>query len=138
VIEKDEQIQKFFELCESSSFSHREELLRGVNAGEYLFESYSNSEVPTQQLLGTYSFRANHLAEKQGKHAQTLRNDTLKFVEELEKFPNDKVKFWHFSINESSQYTVFENVNSQKILGCIRNVDKRKVSESEWEKLWNE
>ncbi|MDQ3130167.1 MAG: hypothetical protein M3Q99_05330 [Acidobacteriota bacterium] len=136
--EKDEQIQKFIELCENSSFPHDEELLRGINMGEYLLEGFSNSQVPAKELAGTYKIKAIIAGRNNANHARRLVSDTLSFVDELEKVPNDKVNFWRFSINELSQYTAFEGVDSRKILGCIMTVDKRKVSESEWEKLWNE
>jgi hypothetical protein len=138
MIEKNEQIQKFIELCGNSSFPHREELLRGINTREYLFESVSNSQVSAKELAGIYKIKAQIAGRNNSDHARRLVGDTLKFVVELEKVPNDNVNFWHFSINESSQYTAFEGIDSQKILGCILTVDKRKVSESEWEKLWNE
>ncbi len=77
-------------------------------------------------------------ARNNSNHARRLVADTLNFIDELEKVPNDKVSSWNFSTNESSDFTLFEGINSQKILGCILTVDKRKVSESDWEKLWSE
>lgn len=136
--EKDGQLQKFFELCENSSFSHQEELLSGIKSINYSLEDKSNSEVPSEQMLDTYQVRAKILAERKGFHAERLKNDTLRFVEELKKAPTDKVNFWRFRINDSSHYICFEGVNSQKILGCILAVNKRKISEDEWGKLWNE
>lgn len=137
MIKQDEQIQKFIELCENSSFPHREELLRGIKAGEYLLENLSNSQVPAKELSGTYRIKAEIAGKNNSFHARRLVNDTLQFVGELENVPDDKVNFWHFAINESSSYVAFEGVSSQRILGCILTVDRRKVSESEWEKLWN-
>ena len=136
--EKDEQIQKFIELCESSSFPHREELLKGIDSSRYVFENFSNSQVSANELAGIYKIKAKIAGRNKNIHANRLVQDTLKFVDELEKVLNDKVNFRHFSIDEASGYTVFESVNSQKILGCILTVNKRKVSESDWEKLWNE
>ncbi|MGI8542874.1 MAG: hypothetical protein ACR2MD_05270 [Aridibacter sp.] len=137
MLERDEKIKSFLELCENSSFSHREELIRGIEADEYLFESYSNSEAPSKQLLNIYTVRAKIVAEKNGNHAKRLKDDILKFTSELKKTPDEKVKSWHFSINESSSYLAFEGINSKKILGCFLIIDKRKVSESEWKNLWS-
>lgn len=134
--DKDQHIQKFIELCESSSFPHQEELLKGIYTGEYLLESVSNSQVSAEDLFGTYKIKAQIASRNKSIHANRLVADTILFVEELEKVPNDKVNFWSFSINETSQYKAFEAVYSQKILGCILTVDKRKVSESDWNKLW--
>lgn len=137
MVGKGEQIQKFIKLCESSSFPHREELLRGIEVGEYLLESFSNSQVPAKELSGTYKIKAEIAGRNNSFHARRLADDTLQLVSELENAPDDKVNFWHFSVNEASHYVCFEGANSNKILGCILTVDKRKVSESEWEKLWN-
>lgn len=137
-MEKDEQLQKFFELCANSSFPHQEELLKGISQSRYTLERFSNSEVSAEELAGNYKIKVKSAARHNSEHAHRLVRDTLKFVNDLEKVPNDKVNFWHFSVDESSGYTVFEGVNSQKILGCILTVDRRKVSESEWEKLWND
>jgi hypothetical protein len=138
MMKKDERIQRFFELCNSSSFPHREELLRGIKAGKYSFTSNSTSEVPSEQMLDIYKVRVDILSEKKSLHAQRLKNDVWMFVNELEKTPNEKVKFWKFSVDESSSYVVFEGSNSQRILGCLLVVDRRKVSEADWQKLWSE
>jgi hypothetical protein len=138
MVENNEQIQKFIKLCENSSFPHKVELLRGIESGEYLFENFSNSQVPAEELVGIYKIKVKSAARHDSNHSRRLVADTLNFIDELEKVPEDKVNFWHFSIDEPSGFTVFEGVNSQKILGCILTVDKRKVSESEWEELWNE
>ena len=136
--DKDKQIQRFIELSKGSAFPHRNELLRGIRAGEYLLERFSNSQVAADELSGIYKIKAKSAGRNNSIHAKRLVDDTLLFVEELEKVPNDKVNFWSFSIDETSQYKAFEGVDSQKILGCILTVDKRKVSESEWNKLWGE
>lgn len=137
-MEKDEQLQRFYELCASSSFPHKEELLKGIKSGDCSLKSSSNSQVLAEELARNYKIKLESAKRHNSRHAQRLVSDTLKFIDELEKNPNDKVNFWHFSLGEPSGFTVFEGINSQKILGCILTVDKRKVSESEWEKLWNE
>ena len=42
------------------------------------------------------------------------------------------------AFDERSSFAVFEGVESGKALGCIYGVDKRKVTESEWDVLWGE
>jgi hypothetical protein len=138
VVEKDEQIKRFFELCENLVFPHREELLRGIETGEYLLKNHSNLKVPSSELLDIYGRRAKHLMKYKSNHAQRLRGEVLIFLDNLEKLSNEKVKFWSFSKDEASSYDIFEGVNSQKILGCFLTVSKEKVAESEWEKLWSE
>lgn len=138
MLEKYEQVQKFIDLCEYSSFPYREELLRGIKAGEYLLESYSVSQIPTGDLADTYKIKAQIAGINNSFHAQRLVRDTLILVEELKKVPDEKVNFWSFSIDRSSQFTAFEGVSSRKVLGCLFTVAKTKVSELEWKKLWNE
>jgi hypothetical protein len=125
-MENNERLQRFFEICENSPFPHREELLSGIKNGEYFLESKSNSEVPAEQLLGIYEVRAEIIGEKKGFQVERLKNDILSFVEELKKVSNEKVTLWHFSIDEASQFFCFEGISSQKILGCLLTVDKRK------------
>lgn len=137
-MEKDEQLQKFFELCKNSSFPHREELLKGIKAGEYLLDSHSDSEISSIQMLDIYRGREEHLSKFKGNHAKRLKQEVSFFVNELEQAIDEEIRSWCFLINESSHYVCFEGINSQKILGCMLTVGKRKVSESEWEKLWNE
>ena len=136
--ERAEDVQRFLRLCENSAFPHREELLNGINSGEYRLESYSHSEVPSESLLETYLVKAKVVAGHVGEHARRLASDTAAFIEELTKVSREKVNFWHFSVNESSGYTLFEGEDCGRILGCIFTVDRRKVSESDWEKLWSE
>lgn len=137
-MENHEYIHKFIELCENSSFPHQVELLRGIENGEYIFERFSDSQVSAKELAKIYKIKVKSAEGHTSIHAQRLVSDTLKFIDELEKVPNDEVNFWHFSIDVSSGFTIFQGVNCQKILGCILTVDKRKVSESAWEKLWRE
>jgi hypothetical protein len=137
-MERDKQVQRFFKLCENSFFPHKKDLINGINEGKFFFKSFSDSQVHAKELAEIYKIKAMSAGRHQSIHANRLVKDTLSFVSELEKVPNDKVNFWHFSIDEATGYTIFEGVNSQKVLGCILTVDKRKVSEDEWEKLWNE
>ena len=97
LVSSDEKLIKIFlQLCEHSVFSHREELLRGITAGEYSLISRSKSEVAAIQLLEIYSFRADRLVEKRSRHAQTLRQYTLNLISELKNNQMTKCVFGDF------------------------------------------
>ncbi|HMS41256.1 MAG TPA: hypothetical protein PKE69_13585 [Pyrinomonadaceae bacterium] len=136
--EKDEQLQKLMKLVEKSSFNHLEEITQGLKIQTITLESKSNNEVPALSLLDIYKHRANGLAQRHKSfHSQRLVKDMLAFCENLAKFPDEKISFWRLRIDESWSYTIFEGIESNRILGCILTADKRFVSEEEWEKIWN-
>ena len=141
-MEKNEQLKKFISLCETSSFPHREELLKGVGTGDYSFEDYSASEIPAGQLLGVYERRMDILrkiirsSELVGTHAERLLGDTENFVRELENVSDESVNFWRFSVDEKSEYIVFEGVNAERVLGCLLTVDRMNVYDDEWVAIW--
>ena len=135
--EKNEQVRRFLQLCEDSSFPHREDVLKGVRSGEYSFEGCSSSPVPSEQLIGTYGIKAKSAARYNSTHARRLVSDTLDFLDELKGLDGEQINFWHFCVSESSQYLLFEGVKSERILGCIFTVARTKVSEDEWERLWD-
>ena len=129
------EVEQFKRLCENSTFTYREEIFKGLESGDYILESHNNSEISGQQLLDVYELRAERLSEYQGHHAEQLRNEVLAFCRELKKAPDDSVKFWNISKDKATSFNVFSN--SQKILGCVLTVDRRMVSEDDWNKLWN-
>ena len=137
----DERVQEFLRLCENSSFLHKEDLVRGITSGDYELSNYWSSDVPAAQLLNIYRARARYLQKRitsrevEGVHPERLLKDTENFVNELASASDDKVRCWTFSIDGSSSYTVFEGVNASRIFGCLLTVDKRSVSESEWDEL---
>lgn len=142
MLEKGDQIEQFLTLCESSPFPHRDELVRGISTGEYRLERLSASGIPSKQLLEVYGVRARMLGDRilsnelKGVHAERLLSDTRFLVEALRKVPDESINFWSFSIDEASEYLAFEGINCERVLGCILTVDKRKISEDEWETLW--
>ncbi len=138
MVEHSEQLQKFFDLCENSSFPYQEELLEGVRSGKYSLKNYSESGVSVESILDTYKTKSRIVGGHAGEHARRLANDMHLFIEKLRKVSADTINFWHFSVNESTNYTLFEAKNREQILGCILTIDRRKVSAAEWDKLWSE
>ncbi len=138
------QMEKFSLLCESASFPHSEELLKGIGSGELALENRSNFRVSSKQLLGIYDLRARHLrkridsAEISRPHARRLLSDTESFVLELAKAPDEAVDLWRVSADDFTEFVVFEAVTAKRVLGCLLTVSRAKVSESEWAVLWGE
>lgn len=135
---KEDEIQKFLEVCESSSFPYREELLDGIRSKKVIFVSFTDTEFSSKHFHDIYFVRAKILARDKSNHAQRIRTEVLIFLENLELLPDEKIKGWGFSKDETSNFAVFEGINSRSILGCILATDKTKVSEEEWQNLWYE
>lgn len=137
-----EQVREFLHICEAAPFPRREELLQGIKSGKCVLEDRSTSRVPSKQLLRLYELRVRHLRKRisaeeiSDPHAERLLSDTENLVIELAKSPDEIIDLWRFSIDESTQYGVFEAVNAKRVLGCLLTVDKRRVSDGEWESLW--
>lgn len=124
-MERNDQIERFLALCETSSFPNRDELVRGIGTGEYRLKRLSASDIPSKQLLGVYGVRARMLGDRimsnelKGTHAERLLRDTRFLVEALGKIPGEHINFWRFSIDEASEYLAFEGINCERVLGCI-------------------
>jgi hypothetical protein len=94
--------------------------------------------VPVIQFLQVYTTRAERLAQYSSEHARRLREDSLSFVRELESLDGDFVNSWYVAINESTRYILFVAIRSKKIVGCLRVVDRPKVSDQEWQNIWGD
>ena len=136
MIQKDKYIKRFKHLCRNSDFAHRDEILDGLENGTYQLQTSNNSGVPSEQLLGIYKVREKHLAKYQSSHGRRIKDEVAAFCNELEKVPNENVILWRVLKDDISDFAIFSN--SEKILGCILGIDKRKVSENGWRKIWDE
>lgn len=134
--ENDSKMQEFLELCARSEFPNRDDVLRGLASGEYSLEDYHEGKVPAFRLLNIYKTRAGRLAQYSNEHAQKLRKDSLSLVAELKGLDHDFVNSWSVAINEFTSYFLFFAIGSDKIIGCLRVIDRRKVSEEKWNEIW--
>jgi hypothetical protein len=127
---------RFLELCEKSSFPHQKEVLEVVSAGSV--PSKATGDVAAIDIGRVYEGRARGLEERgvRTDHSRTLLEDTLYFVDELKLHETDRIAFWSVPIDLSSEFIAFEATNAQRLIGCMQTVDKRKVTESEWNRLW--
>ncbi|HEX8368155.1 MAG TPA: hypothetical protein VF604_06410 [Pyrinomonadaceae bacterium] len=130
---KEEPVEKFKRLCESSTFAHREEIIKGLENGNYVLRDHENRNVSSRQLLDIYRHRAERLLKYESSRAEQLRNEILAFCSELKKVPDDTVNYWTIAKDKAAGFAVF--YNSEKILGCLLTVDRRMVSEADWKKL---
>ena len=134
---RDTETEHLLSLCEGSLFSHKEELVAGIKSGLFELKDRHEGKVPAQSLIDVYTRRLKRISAKPGEHAEGLAKDIESFVENLRKNCDEQLDLWHVSVSESSAFTLFEGLSNRKILGCLATVDRRKVTEQEWQMLWN-
>jgi hypothetical protein len=93
--------------------------------------------VTTAQLLGIYRRRRAHLAQMRSAHAQALANDVAWFCMSLEAVPQGRVAFWFVKIGHPYGLTFFIDAETNKVLGCMKDVSELDVTPEEWEQLWS-
>ncbi len=131
------ELERFIERCRRIDFRNRNELLEGIKSGEIILSSLkSNSDLPCRHFLDIYEHREKHLRRFQTQHSERLRKDVLEMINEMSQTPDERVELWIFTRQPNIIFSVFENTNRRKILGCLKAVDKRLTSEDEWNELW--
>ena len=135
-MENDEQLQRFFELCENSSFPHREEIINQIRSKEVNLHSYSQTKSNGKQFFDIYKFRGERLAKSETEYGKRLSNEIKLLCDNLEISLEDEIGLWIFSKKPNWIYAMFENIRTKKILGCTLGTDKRIVSENDYEKYW--
>lgn len=137
-MEKDEQLQRFFQLCKNSSFPHREELIDGIKNNEIDFSRYSQTKSNGKHFLGIYTFRAKRLANAETESGKRLNKEVLLLCENLKNSLEDEIGLWVFCKRPNWMYGLFENIRTSEIVGCTLGTDKRIVSEGDYERYLNE
>ena len=124
---------------ERKLFRHSEELLAAISVGQCsLNASALSGRLPScGHLLGIYRQRVKHLHGFSTQHAITIREDCEALVRELGITPDEPCRIWIFK-SEAQDFSVFEAIESRRILGCVRSVDKREVDDVTWRALWGE
>lgn len=120
-----------------SDFRHKDELFSLLAAGNAVFET-NFSVVPRANLLNIYRRRAEHLQHYSTAHAQQLRDDVVALCNALATTSDESCRLWIFSVPPNSGYTVFEGMDTGRILGCVFGKDKRLTPPDEWDDLWRE
>ena len=129
-------LEAFIQRHQDSQFRHKNELWAGIKAGQIIGHPEPHeANLPCQHFLLIYRRRSEHLGKYGSDHARNLRADALAFCEELEKTPDELVRFWTFE-QPPKDFIVFEGINSGRVLGCLRTVSKLLVDEESWHKLW--
>jgi hypothetical protein len=133
-------IEYFVALCERSNFRSRDEIFDGIRSKKYDLTRYPKKGVPAQSMLEIYRRRLRHIGHfaDNSRHAEQMVGDIDAYVSELENAIEDEIKLWRVSVDGMWTYAIFEGTEVGKILGCIRVVDKRTVSDDEWKTLWGE
>ena len=89
------------------------------------------------ELLQTYRRRANHLNQFATPHAVRLREDVLAFCAALEETPPDcPISCCSLDLDDGRSIVLFERADTNALLGVLRTVDRRMVSDEDWDALW--
>lgn len=134
---EDYDLNIFMILCERSSFPNKAEVLEISTQNAFSVRCSTGSKVPAESMLTIYRRRREHLGKMlNSDHAARLFSEVSAFVIELENNIEDKIRLWHLPVDERSSYAIFESIKAGKILGCIYGIDRRELSEFEWNELW--
>jgi len=129
-------IANFQQLHSERQFRHSTELMAAIRDGLAKLNE-SGVAKDCAGLLPTYRVRARHLAQIETQHAQDLLADVEALCKALEAADRATLRFWIFELPHGRMIDVFENEETHDILGCIKVISKLRVSEAEWDRLWN-
>lgn len=89
------------------------------------------------EALKLYRRRATHLGRYSTPHAEQLRAGTLALCTALERLPPDcPIAECSLDLEDGRSIVLFERADTNALLGFLSLVDRRMVSEREWEILW--
>jgi hypothetical protein len=92
---------------------------------------------PGPELLRTYRRRAEHLRAFSTPHAEQLRADVLGFCAALEALPPEcPIVSCSLELDDGRSIVLFERADTNELIGILRTVDRRMVSDQEWATLW--
>ncbi len=92
---------------------------------------------PGPELLRTYRLRAEHLGRFSTPHAEQLRTDIVAFCAALEALPPEcPIECCSLDLNDGRSLVLFERADTHGLLGILRTVDRRMVTDEEWDSLW--
>ena len=132
-------IDSFIRKHSQKHFPHANELIKAIRDKEctlYHAPGIFSRGVSTSVLLHTYRRRVEHLKQFSTEHAKLLQKDTAYLCDRLLHSSDSRCQMWIFSFSGGRGVTVFEGRPSEEVLGCLKTVDKRAVSEEEWKELW--
>jgi len=117
-------------LAEASLLSSQE-AAQALRAGGVLATVREND---VRGLAEIYQMRLDHLKSLQGSHAETLAAEVAELLENL----RGAVTVQTTNIEGPGElaFGIFLTDSGTKLIGCVGGVDKREVSEAQWERLW--
>jgi hypothetical protein len=96
-----------------------------------------SNAISVKSLLQTYTVRREHLLKFTTEHARQLHRDVADLCQRLKATPSSTCESLRIRTSKPAEfYTVFRDISSRQILGCIFGVSKIEVSPEEWERLW--
>jgi hypothetical protein len=88
-------------------------------------------------FLRIYRLRATHLGRFSTPHAEQLRAGILGLCAALERLPPEcPIASCSLDLDDGRSIMLFERADTNALLGLLSMVDRRMVSEREWETLW--
>jgi len=133
--------QKFIAEFGDHEFRHSEVLLRGICEGEISVDSASEgSSQQAGAYLDIYEFRLEGLVDRRGttEHIESLRADVTVLCEGLREDRNEPCDLWIFEEPPYYMYSVWIGRRSRKILGCVKGIDDRLISDAQRRQIWGE
>ena len=89
------------------------------------------------EFVSIYRLRAEHLGRSTSAHAVQLRTAVLGLCAALEELPPEcLVIVSSLNFDDGWSIRLFERADTTALLGALKMVDKRMVSEEDWATLW--
>ncbi len=126
----------FFERHGAALERYYPALLRSVEAG--IVAATCRSDNSVQELLGLYSYRAEHLTRFTSDDATRLRSETLRLCSALAATTEAFARVWVLHMTPSESVIVFEGVRTGSLLGVLNVFNNRQVTPAQRRALWGE
>jgi hypothetical protein len=123
-----------------TTFRHSDELFAAIRSGACVLDHAPDGteSLPCSHFLRIYRIRAEHIRQFTSPHAVSLIADSDTLASELERSSDEPCGVWCFFLPPHHTFSVYEALPSQRVLGCVRAVDRRLVDDLTWERLWHD
>jgi hypothetical protein len=126
----------FLENYKNQMFPHSTELIKDIQSNVSKVISCSQNFINNKNLITTFETRHKIVSENKTEHAQSILNDINVFIKNLSKDIGGTSQLWIFFKEPFYNYSVFVNTTTNTVIGCIKSVDKRKLTKEEVIAFW--
>ena len=95
-----------------------------------------STPVPCSALLPIYAGRAAHLANLASAHARTLSREVASFCDRLRAAGAAQGRWFLAKTGDGVVLLFFELIETAELLGAMRSVDARQLSDDDWHAVW--